>query len=885
MAVYKPSNLSPSLAEIDFTENNTFSCQVNTSGESIRAYKYEILRNNTDETIYESQGINLSSPIRNKGTLNIENISNALNSNLTNGRDYLWGVRVYDTQIGSTEQPTTKVCTGYLVGSTQYVIWTTNNEKLEYDRYIEFETNGNANIMPILEPNEDNLTLPGDGVTFRERIQIDWVEKELGFNKNITKIECVDNFTYNYINGTPFKLFLCGDEHTYTSVYADPNDAIDNSYYITIYENESDATNAHNAGDTPASVTITPRETGRRIIGYSSTTGEIRVQEPFNQIPVNGNAYLLYEYDRVEDTYTEIEFEASNIVGGKAIEDDSFVIMTNYWDTSVHQLFIQPNINIKPDATNPNEIVFDDNMQRVDIIETTSTTVVEGKTTDITIEKLDNTQWLLRYMSAVDGVTPPVIPGSTYTVYTDFMDSSPYSLIYARKTPVLTMQYKNLNSGNDFININSETPQPWRDIQFYTNWQSENRTQVKYYQYILYDVNGEEIARSEEIYDSELTWYFRGFQTSDNEVNPVRYTIEVNIVDEYDARFTTSALFTIFYTTEQGIIPLNVTLDCEEQAMKVEVTAPVYVESTDRDNIPTIGMEDLDPDYDFLRIPEGEVLNYTRVINETQDPIIISPTFSFLTQFQITDVFIDNIPLGGDLDVIEVAHKINDTTFDYFTLKLSSFKKYYMDTSSGNAIIQVNTNQFRLKWYKNGSNTPLTCWNDNTADYFDLSTEIPELMSPGAFSFALRLESEFNIVDTFPLRPVVNQKYVLTQDIVYNGKTYYQGVYTWSDRVWSANTEDEFVFVENLSQIPGFSYDDLSVPENVRSITGDNGILWAEEGNVWVDTGNYVDRYNKNVLNTKWILLRLLVDNTNSTADTSDAEIVTSQIEVNDERL
>ena len=54
-------------------------------------------------------------------------------------------------------------------------------------------------------------------------------------------------------------------------------------------------------------------------------------------------------------------------------------------------MFIQPNINIKPDLTNPNELVFDQTGVRVDIIKTTSTTVIPGKITDITFDKLDNT--------------------------------------------------------------------------------------------------------------------------------------------------------------------------------------------------------------------------------------------------------------------------------------------------------------------------------------------------------------------------------------------------------------------------------------------------------------------------------------------------------------
>ena len=39
MSVFKSSNHTPNLQEIDITKENTFSCQVNTSGESIKAYK------------------------------------------------------------------------------------------------------------------------------------------------------------------------------------------------------------------------------------------------------------------------------------------------------------------------------------------------------------------------------------------------------------------------------------------------------------------------------------------------------------------------------------------------------------------------------------------------------------------------------------------------------------------------------------------------------------------------------------------------------------------------------------------------------------------------------------------------------------------------------
>ena len=78
MAVFKSSNHSPNLSEIDLTQKNEFNCQVNTSGESIRAYKLQILSERGDEVIcdgkkriidgitYENAGVDCA-PIKNKG--------------------------------------------------------------------------------------------------------------------------------------------------------------------------------------------------------------------------------------------------------------------------------------------------------------------------------------------------------------------------------------------------------------------------------------------------------------------------------------------------------------------------------------------------------------------------------------------------------------------------------------------------------------------------------------------------------------------------------------------------------------------------------------------------------------------------------------------------
>ena len=73
---------------------------------------------------------------------------------------------------------------------------------------------------------------------------------------------------------------------------------------------------------------------------------------------------------------------------------------------------------------------------------------------DITIDKLDNTQWLLKYLYNENSGEVPIIPKSTYTVYTDFMDSAPYCVFYARQEPKPSIMYKNTNfPNNKFVPI------------------------------------------------------------------------------------------------------------------------------------------------------------------------------------------------------------------------------------------------------------------------------------------------------------------------------------------------------------------------------------------------------------------------------------------------
>ena len=841
MAVYKPSQFIPSLDEIDANQNNTFSCQVNTSGNPAKAYKLDILSIDGETTIYDGAATNLSSQVLNKGRLQIPNVSNTTSgmSKLVNGKDYQWGARIYDAIVGSTAQPKTLVCSGYLVGSTRYVLWTTTDytttpDALVMDRWIEFNMSNQSNYLPVPIPNPDNMVLPTGA--YRERKQISWVENELGWNKNFIKIELEEPFTYNYKDETEFQVYLCSDQHTQTSVFIDPNDVIERGYYIEIY--------------TPDGQTLL--ETKRKIMGYGESTGEVRVQDPFNSIPVNGQIFKIYSYDYVTATYTEQSFTSSNKVGGAPVAG-TFKVVNNRWDSSKKQLFIQPNVNIKTDITNPNEIVFDNNGARVDINKTISTTVVPRKTTDTTFNPLDNSQWLLTSGTSPTSIIPSVSPKSYYKVYSDFMDTFPFSVFYARTTPTRVLQFKNANEmvgvDNPFITVNNDTAINWRDVTFNTTWNQIEGVEVKYYHYYLYDTNGDLVIESDDIYNSIMEWTFRGL-TSGTETQPEQYSIKIKIVDQYDKEFTNEASFLVYYEVEQGIIPLDVSLNCDEHGMLVVPQAPVYVFTKDDGNMPTVDSRDLNSIEDYLQIPAGEVLNYVCMDDAEQTPIVITPDFSYFTKFQLTADFLKNIKKNNEETILKIAHATDISTgvakdFVEYSLKIGGFETFYQDD---NGVFHLNPNVGQIKLYKENNVTPIACFDGKSSyDLFENDVD-KKLKKPTKVKYALQ-DASYGAYKSYEYLPRpyagnlelnTDTIYTALNDSIFSGEIYRAGaLYKWNGgNGYVQVTDSQYVYVETLNQVEGATYDSLGVPETCRS--SDNiTVGWTEFGTPYtVTAGN-----------------------------------------------
>ena len=695
--IYKASSLSPNLNEIDIlsTARNPFQAQVNTLGTSVKAYSVNFLSGDGATTILNQPSQALGQEIRNKEQLSlnltVDSSGNFVtfkeegkkglsttaqceeNQSFQNGKDYQWNIRMYENHSPRTadEDPTTLVCSGFTVGSTTSVIWVDLSgisseetkklvkDQLKYDRWIEISAlSKNDGMMAITLPNEDNLAYPATW-PYRERRQINWVYTDLGWDKDIIKIELTESFTYNYTNGKTFTLYNVSDQHTLTNFYVEPNDDIELGNYISLNSNDS---------------------VKRKIIGYGQETGEIRLQEGFPTVPKNGDTYKLWTKNLTSSTASFEEKKqrssAERKVGGTPITNSNFKIMTSYWNSEAdHQIFVQPNINIKSDALNPPQIVWENGV-RLNIIQEISTLgqYVAGKKTDITFNKLDNTQWLLKgnckiATQSTGDIQQIIVPQTDYTVYTDFMDSVPNAVLYARQTPTLGIKYKDyreLDLENiPYISIDQSVPAPWRDVAFLGTWNSVDNVEIKYYHYYLYSIdnynNETLIAESDDIYDSSLEWNFKGFETNNF------YKVRITIHDKYGKAYSEEDTFYIEYAVYSSVVPLANSLICDEQAIKLEVVSPVYVISTDRGSEKTITSNDVylssNSKYYYADTTSGRVLNYTQVADANNTPIQIPEIFSFFTRFRFPYVtsdnkvgFFNNIT-GTDLKTLmEVAH-------------------------------------------------------------------------------------------------------------------------------------------------------------------------------------------------------------------------------------
>ena len=214
-------------------------------------------------------------------------------------------------------------------------------------------------------------------------------------------------------------------------------------------------------------------------------------------------------------------------------------------------------------------------------------------------------------------------------------------------------------------------------------------------------------------------------------------------------------------------------------------------------------------------------------------------------------------------------------------LKISSFEPFYI---KDNKVIK-NNNLFNLRLYKeNDEDNPISCFNGK--DYYNIQIEddAQEFKSPNKLRFALQSQNEYQVYDggedhRMPVRLEAGVTYlVLTQkaeSIIKNGVWYDPGIYIYKNNDWELYTDEEFIYIENKSQLSS----DIEFSAPLNCIDSSNNLQWTDEDNVWIDMPNYFNDINKKALNKKWFMLYLIV-NTND----DGTEDITCEIKINNNR-
>ena len=289
-------------------------------------------------------------------------------------------------------------------------------------------------------------------------------------------------------------------------------------------------------------------------------------------ITIEGKTYIVnslngtIEKNSAGGKSASIESYQQQTIGGnpvKIIEPYNIIIS----NVDGERIFIQPNINIKTDKTNPPQLIFD-NEGRMDLIQK-----LDGNR-DITFVKISDAVWMLESeaMRMVKGQIPVdgnqhIYPTCPYEIWACLQDQMPASLFNTKTTADMNILAIDLYQGESYTNITNKPTYAYRDIGFKTevNFAQGENMQVNYYRYILYR-DSELLEESETFYNNDLTWEFKGL-LSDPEIE---YEIECIVTDNYGKTLSIRRPFKIEYSIEEDEF-VNFEFDCDLRANKLTI--------------------------------------------------------------------------------------------------------------------------------------------------------------------------------------------------------------------------------------------------------------------------------------------------------------------------
>ena len=189
MAIFKPSNLSPNMTEIDVSQSFKIKFEVHTSGSKVSAYELKIYKEfnveddeDGEKSIVYQQAGNFIDPNDSNSTITYTNgdeveiqIPPGATTNLNNEENYRWSIRLYQDTItsGTTLNPSAPTLSDYkenllaitsnsivptyvgedmIVGSTRDVIWSPDyNYNMKINNCVECRFNSLNSDFNVFE--------------------------------------------------------------------------------------------------------------------------------------------------------------------------------------------------------------------------------------------------------------------------------------------------------------------------------------------------------------------------------------------------------------------------------------------------------------------------------------------------------------------------------------------------------------------------------------------------------------------------------------------------------------------------------------------------------------------------------------------------------------
>ena len=312
-----------------------------------------------------------------------------------------------------------------------------------------------------------------------------------------------------------------------------------------------------------------------KVSNYNYETGEFVIAGGLDRIILDTDYYEVWKKEAIEGTDNKYDItnvksyysrlyppaEEENFKENKVNQNAMFEERIKIMNSTNYQVFMQPCSNFLSDKYISPYMILNKNKEKLSMNYNEFKMNEQFFIKDLSIETLDNSQWLIQSSSALNS---DIYPGMTYKLYQDYVDMTPDSFFYARNIGKIDIKFGEYNhckaqfdniSLLDYDNLKEQFNSldnekignacviRCMDVYFMPIIKNID-IQIKRYRYKLYNKNMELIHDSGNIVSNKLNYGIRGFENNsvyffmfecEDELG-LLYNYEQSIIAKYDIK-------------------------------------------------------------------------------------------------------------------------------------------------------------------------------------------------------------------------------------------------------------------------------------------------------------------------------------------------------------